>query len=66
MDKPKTMSLQELARETSSILADIEETRRQIGLTKSEKRKSQLMRHIQKQQKKIKEITKRKRYEEQG
>lgn len=40
------------------ILDDIAETHRQIGLTKSDKRKSQLRRHIEKQNIKIAQMTK--------
>lgn len=39
------------------ILDDIAETHRQIHLTKSDKRKSQLRRHIEKQHIKIKQMT---------
>ena len=54
---PKSMSLQEMTKELGIIIDDIHETHRQIGLTKSEKRKSQLMRHIEKQQIKIRKLT---------
>lgn len=61
---PKSMSLQEMTKELGIILDDIHETYKQIGLTKSEKRKSQLRRHIEKQQIKIRKLTEKERTHE--
>lgn len=52
------IDFRQLTKELTEIMDDIDETYRQIGLTNSEQRKSQLRRHIKNQQAKIRRLEK--------